>query len=80
MYGAKALNLMPGIEEEEVPKHQNEKNFATVSLFCLSTTNPFRNQVIKIVAINPWFDRLILLVILCNCIFLAMDNEVDYIT
>ena len=74
------MTLMPGIEEDDTPKIKSEKNFATVSLFCLSTTNPFRNYVIRICAINPWFDRFILLVILCNCLFLAMDNEVDYIT
>lgn len=29
---------------------------------------------------NPWFDRFILLVILVNCIILALDKEVDAIT
>jgi len=32
------------------------------------------------VAVNPWFDRFILFVILVNCIFLALDKEVEYIT
>lgn len=54
--------------------------YSTVSLCCLSVTNPFRNQVIQIVCVNPWFDRFILLVILVNCIVLALDKEVDAIT
>lgn len=51
-----------------------------MSLCCLSVTNPFRNWVIQIVAINPWFDRIILVVILGNCLFLAVDGEIDAIT
>jgi len=58
----------------------NQKNYATVSLCCLSVTNPFRNKIIQLVAINPWFDRLILVVILVNCIFLALDKEVETVT
>jgi hypothetical protein len=27
------------------------------------------------VAINPWFDRIILVVIIVNCFFLAIDKE-----
>ena len=57
-----------------------QKNYATVSLCCLSVTNPIRNKVIQLVAINPWFDRVILIVIISNCFFLAMDNEVDTIS
>lgn len=36
--------------------------------------------MIQIVCVNPWFDRFILLVILVNCIVLALDKEVDAIT
>lgn len=43
-------------------------------------TNPFRNKIIQLVAINPWFDRVILVVIIVNCFFLAMDNEVESIS
>ena len=43
-------------------------------------TNPFRNRIIQIVAINPWFDRIILCVIFANCFFLAIDKEVDSVT
>ena len=57
-----------------------QKNYATVSLCCLSVTNPFRNRIIQVVTVNPWFDRFILFVILMNCMFLAMDTEVDIIT
>jgi len=51
-----------------------------VSLCCLSVTNPFRNRIIQIVAVNPWFDRFILFVIIVNCFFLALDKENEYIT
>lgn len=59
---------------------EDKKVYSTVSLFCLSVTNPFRNKIIQIVCVNPWFDRFILLVILVNCIFLALDKEVDAVT
>ena len=29
---------------------------------------------------NPWFDRFILLIILLNTLFLALDQEVDIVT
>ena len=73
----------------EVPKKIKEdtgqKNYATVSLFCLTVTNPFRDKVIRLV-LNMythlptlylrfrWFDRLILIVIVSNCVLLAMDD------
>lgn len=31
-------------------------------------------------SVNPWFDRFILFVILVNCLFLALDKEVDAVT
>lgn len=43
-------------------------------------TNPFRNKIIQLVAVNPWFDRFILFVIMVNCVFLALDQEVQSIT
>ena len=43
-------------------------------------TNPFRNKIIQIVAVNPMFDRIILFVIMVNCFFLALDQEVDFVT
>jgi len=49
-------------------------------LCCLSVTNPFRNKIIHLVAINPWFDKVILVIIIVNCVFLAMDNEVDFVS
>jgi hypothetical protein len=51
-----------------------------VSLCCLSVTNPFRNKIIQLVAINPWFDRIILVVIIVNCFFLALDGEMEWVT
>ena len=61
----------------DAPKKPREpaqqKNYAVVSLCCLTVTNPFRDVVIRIV-MNNWFDRLILIVIVSNCIFLAVDD------
>jgi hypothetical protein len=60
--------------------NKEQKNYATVALCCLSVSNPFRNKIIQIVVINPWFDRITLFVILANCIFLALDKEVENVT
>ena len=38
-------------------------------------TNPFRNKIIQLVAINPFFDWFILVVIIFNCFFLAIDKD-----
>lgn len=73
-----ALPAYPDDDEDNDPDSQ--KNYATVSLCCLSVTNPFRNKIIQIVSVNPWFDRFILFVILVNCMFLALDKEVDSVT
>jgi len=68
-------------DDDDLPPTQDaQKNYATVSLCCLSVTNPFRNKIIQLVAVNPWFDRFILFTIMVNCVFLALDREVDYIT
>lgn len=68
-------------DDDDLPATQDaQKNYATVSLCCLSVTNPFRNKIIQLVAVNPWFDRFILFVIMVNCVFLALDKEVDAIT
>jgi hypothetical protein len=68
-------------DDDDMPNDgDSQKNYATVSLCCLSVTNPFRNKIIQIVSVNPWFDRFILFVILVNCLFLALDKEVDVVT
>mmetsp|Transcript_19618 Transcript_19618/g.30230 ORF Transcript_19618/g.30230 Transcript_19618/m.30230 type:complete len:366 (+) Transcript_19618:368-1465(+) len=67
-------------DDDQQQTQDAQKNYATVSLCCLSVTNPFRNKIIQIVAVNPWFDRFILFVIMANCVFLALDNEVSSIT
>jgi hypothetical protein len=79
---SKALKaaMPPYPDAEEGQTGGDSKNYATVSLCCLSITNPFRNKIIQIVAVNPWFDRIILTVIVINCIFLALDNEMDFIS
>lgn len=70
----------PGEDFETTTKESQQKNYATVSLCCLSVTNPFRNKIIQIVAINNWFDRIILWIIFTNCIFLALDKEFEGVT
>jgi hypothetical protein len=68
-------------DDDDMPNDgDSQKNYATVSLCCLSVTNPFRNKIIQIVSVNPWFDRFILFVILINCLFLALDKELDIVT
>ena len=79
----KALKeAMPAYPDEDDAYGMNDasKNYATVSLCCLSVTNPFRNKIIQLVAVNPWFDRLILITIMINCVFLALDKEVKAVT
>ena len=75
-----AFPAYPGADIEAGGSSTQQKNYATVSLCCLSVTNPFRNKIIQMVAINPWFDRFILIVILVNCFFLAIDREIASIT
>ena len=65
--------LPPYPENDETNVNNEQKNYATVSLCCLSVTNHFRNKIIQIVAVNPAFDRFILVVIVVNCVFLALD-------
>jgi hypothetical protein len=73
--------LPPYPDDETIPPNTDlTKNYATVSLCCLSVTNPFRNKIIQITLVNPWFDRFILLVIVVNCVFLALDREVELVT
>lgn len=86
-FGGKSMKSMkdafpnyPGADFEGTNKDAQQKNYATVSLCCLSVTNPFRNRIIQIVAINPWFDRVILIVIFTNCFFLAIDKEISSVT
>ena len=68
-------------DDDDIPEiNDAQKNYATVSLCCLSVTNPFRNKIIQLVAVNPWFDRFILFVIIVNCVFLAMDKEIEIVS
>lgn len=71
---------MPPYPETIETTTDQSKNYATVSLCCLSVTNPFRNKIIHMVTLNKWFDIFILTVITVNCIFLALDQEVKVVT
>jgi len=72
MSGISKPPIAEAIDREKFEKSK-EHNYATDSIFCMSVTTPFRVRFIKLVN-NPWFDRTILVVIVANCIFLAMDN------
>ncbi|CAG5099650.1 Oidioi.mRNA.OKI2018_I69.XSR.g16619.t1.cds [Oikopleura dioica] len=49
---------------------------ASKSLYLFSPFNPVRRAAIKAI-INPGFDVVIILTILINCVFLALDDPVD---
>jgi len=34
---------------KRITEADNQKNYATVSLFCLTVTNPFRDKIIRVV-------------------------------
>ena len=60
------------------PKTYDEmcEGIPNYSLFILGKRNPIRAATISLVK-GPYFDQFILLLILANCVFLAMDtNEV----
>lgn len=76
-----AFPVQSGIDEALAQQQKaNPRNYATVALCCLSVTNPFRSRIIQFVIINPYFDYFILCIILLNCLGLAMDNEVEFVT
>ena len=52
------------------------KNFATLSLCGMSQSNPFRAKIIRVV-LNRWFERTILVVILANCAYLAVEGDIE---
>jgi hypothetical protein len=52
-----------------------QKNYS-VRFCCMSTTNGLRSKLIDLVALNPWFDRVILVFILTNMVFLAVEGEI----
>jgi len=85
-YGIKSMKALKQAlpaypdDDDTMSGPDQQKNYATVSLCCLSVTNPFRNKIIQICCVNPWFDRTVLLVIMVNCVFLALDKEVEMIT
>ena len=59
-------------DDDEPNDGDSQKNYATVSLCCLSVTNPFRNKIIQIVSVNPWgVGGLTLPVLLINILNIA---------
>lgn len=74
-----AFPAYPGADVDQGGQNLQQKNYATVSLCCLSVTNPVRNKIIQIVT-DSLFDKIILVVIVVNSLVLALDNEVEIIT
>ena len=74
-----AFPAYPGADVDQGGQNLQQKNYATVSLCCLSVTNPVRNKIIQIVT-DSLFDKIILVVIVVNSLVLALDNEVYIIT
>ena len=62
-------------QREESAHGKGIPTFKKNSLFCLTPTNPLRRGLIQIVH-NKWFDRFILLTIMANCIFLAINDPI----
>ncbi len=58
---------------KKVKEPATQKVYANMSICCMTVTNPFREKILAIV-MNAWFDRYILLVIMANCVFLAIDD------
>jgi len=62
------------LSPEEIRHREICKKLCPRALYSLSTENPIRKRVIKIVK-SKLFDRTILGLILFNCLFLAMDSK-----
>jgi hypothetical protein len=60
-------------ERETAAHGSGIPTFKVNSLLCLSPENPLRKVMIKIV-FNSWFDKFILLTIMANCVFLAIND------
>jgi hypothetical protein len=66
----KEVILDPG----EARYHKMCDNLCPRALFYFTTQNPLRKRVIKIVK-SKMFDQTVLVLILVNCLFLAMDSK-----
>jgi len=62
------------LDPEEARYHNLCDNLCPRALFYFTTQNPLRKRVIKIVK-SKMFDQTVLLLILVNCLFLAMDSK-----
>lgn len=67
------LNELQGEKKRAIARH--EQQYQNRSLFLFSGGSKIREVLIKIVE-WPVFDRLVLLLIICNCVFLMLDDPV----
>lgn len=67
------LNELQGEKKRAIAR--NEQQYQNRSLFLFSGGSKIREVLIKIVE-WPIFDRLVLLLIVCNCVFLMLDDPV----
>jgi hypothetical protein len=54
-------------------QHQDTKSYGTRSLCGLSTTNPIRQFLLSL-TMNQWFERLVIVVIMMNCVMLSVED------
>lgn len=52
------------------------RNYAAVACCGCTVTHPLRERAIKLV-VSPWFDRIILMVIILNSIVIALDDPTE---
>ena len=64
-------DAMGGVYEKQ--RSIKIEDFAETSCGFLTKDNPLRSFVMDVV-VNPWFDRMVIFVIICNCVVLAMYN------
>jgi voltage-dependent calcium channel L type alpha-1D len=58
------------------------KAYSDLALCCCTVTNPVRKAVMSLV-LNPWFDRFFLVIIIANCIEIALlieepDSDIEF--
>lgn len=73
---ALSYTLTPPLNTLPFEQKKKGQYFQPKSLCCLALDNPIRQQCIRVVR-NPWFDRIVVLAILLNCIVLSFNDPLD---
>lgn len=70
------VQVLNNLQREKKRKEaRNEQQYVNRSLYCLPSSSAIREFFIKIVE-WPWFNRLILILIVTNCVFLVLEDPV----